>query len=389
MRLLVIGDCNSIHILNFIRVVLEKKDKTNVTLFNMNEQGITNYETYEYYKKNNIKVISNNEFNKIIKNNIIRKIPKLRTLFYIKLLGRKIRKLGEFDYCLIHFVDKTKTKITVRNKNKYKHIIPVFWGSDLLRNKGINSTIYRKLFQISHKIVFNTENMKRAFEKVYKDEFKYKSEVIKFPIMSFEKIKDLQKINNIESIKANLGLPKDKLIVVCGHAGTKEEQYEKLVDSLSMCNDYVKKKCYFVFMMTYGREDLREYQNKIKTLIKDFSLDGLVLCDYTEHDELLKLFFCSNIYITTIITDAFSSVMQENLYSGAMLIYGKWLNYFEIENSAIVARSVDEVRDVTDSLQDIVVNYDGLKPLLNNNSQLISNISSPQSISAKWGKIVN
>lgn len=388
MKVLIIGDCNSIHIVNFMRVVLKRLDKLEITLFDMNAQGITNKEAYEYYQKNNIKIVINNGLVQIVKSNLIRKIPKLRVLVHLMLLNRKISELGDFDYCLIHFVDVIKAKIVVRNKNKYRNIIPVFWGSDLLRNKKIESSYFRKLFQLSYKIVFNTENMKRNFKNVYKKEFDSKVEVIKFPTMSFGKIKHLQKASNLESVKKSLALPKDKLIVICGHSGTKEEQYEKLIDSISMCSEYVKKKCYFVFLMTYGRSDLKDYQNDIKGLINKNNINGIVLSNYTEHDEILKLFICSNIYISTITTDAFSGVMQENLYSGAMLIYGKWLKYYEIENSDIVAQSVQTISDVTHSLQDVVMNYDKIKPRLKQNAELISSISSPQIINEMWRKKV-
>lgn len=388
MKVLIIGDCNSIHIVNFIRVVLENLDHIEITLFDMNAKGISNHEAYDYYNQKNIRVILNNGLKQLVKSKIIRKIPKLRVLVHTELLRRKIKKLGDFDYCLLHFVDLTKAKIINRNKNRYKKIIPVFWGSDLLRNKKIDSKGYRRLFQLSYKIVFNTENMKRVFEKVYKNKFDIKIEVIKFPVMSFERIDYLRKINNVDTIKFILGLPNDKFIVVCGHSGYKEEQYEKLIESLSMCNENVKRKCYFVFLMTYGRTDLQAYQYKIKDLLEKSGLDGKVLSEYMEHDEMLKLFMCSHIYITTLTTDAFSAVMQETLYSGSILIYGKWLNYFEIENSTIIANPVEKIGDVTDSLQEIVENYDQIKPRLIKNSELLSSISSPQSINEIWRKKV-
>src|SRR5690606_31344940 len=100
----------------------------------------------------------------------------------------------------------------------------------------------------------------------------------------------------------------------------------------------------------YGPSYLREYQNKIRNLLKEKSLDGMVMGDYLVQNELLKLFLCNDIYITTITTDAFSGVMQENLYCGAMLIYGRWLKYYELEDGAIVAHSIEKVTHVGESL---------------------------------------
>ncbi len=384
MKALIIGDCNSIHIVNFIRVVLEDMDNMEITLFDLKSQEISNKDALEYYEKNNIKVVLNNGLNELVKGSLIRKIPKLRVMAHIKQLNRKIRSLGSFNYCFIHFIDITKSKLVIQNKELYNKIIPVFWGSDLLRNEKLDSASYRQLFKMSHKIVLNTENMKRFFNKAFNTEFDSKVEVIKFPIMSFEKIDQLQETSDTDFLKKEFGLPRDRLLVICGHSGTKQEQYEKMIESLSKCNDEVKEKCYFLFLMTYGPLNLKEYQREIKNLLKDSGLNGAVLSDYMIQEKILKLFICSDIYITTITTDAFSGVMQENLYSGAMMIYGKWLNYFEIENSGIVAQSIDKINKVADSLEEVVRNYEEIQPRLKTNRDLILNISSPKRIKELW-----
>lgn len=388
MNVLLIGDCNSIHIVNFIKVVLSNSEIKKITIFDMNRQGLLNKDNDNYYKENGIELIRNNSFTELVKNKMIRKIPIIRSIIYFKLLNRKIEELEDFEYCLLHYIDITKVKLVLKNRNKYKKVIPIFWGSDLLRNKNINSNKYEQLLNISNKVIFNTENMKRSFEKIYKKKFKEKIEVIKFPTLSFQKIDQLQKKNNLQNIRIKHGIPNEKLIVICGHSGYRAEQYEKLIESLSKCSMTVKQKTYFIFMMTYGSADLEEYQKKIKSLIKENNLDGQVFCNYIKQEELLQIIKHSNIYISTITTDAFSAVMQEHLYTESVVIYGKWLNYYEIEQSRILSFPIEEVKFAGEMLEEIVTNYEYIKPKLKLNKELISKISSHESIEETWNKKV-
>lgn len=379
MKLLIVGDANTIHFYNYLKVVIKDLKNIQVTIFDITEAKHKIDIFYDYYEKNSMTIISGNSFLKPKK-----LLPKITLLLRILSMSRALKKLGCFDYCIIHFNEILRVCAVLINAMKYGKIIPVFWGSDLLRNKKIKSFYYQYLFHKAYKIIFNTENMKKTFENIYGDKFKVKTEVIKFPLMSFDKIDILRKEKDLILLKEDFGIPQSKYIVVCGHSGTKEEQYEKLVNAISKCDENIKQKCYFLFLMTYGNIDLYSYQNSIKNLVKEKKIDGQVLCKYMEHNEMLKLFLCSDIYITTITTDAFSGVMQEHLYTGAMLIYGQWLNYLELDNSGIIAKSIQTVDEVTSALEYIVMNLEDFKPKLINNSKIISDISSPQNICRYW-----
>ena len=377
MRVLIIGDGNSIHLRNYIKVVLDSFVEVKITLFDVTETKERRETMYNYYLSKNITVVSAQQ-------DSIIPISKMVSALKLLRMVKALKNLGSFDYCIVHYIEIIRVCAVLLNKSNYQKIVPVFWGSDLLRNNKIDTFYYRCFFHKAYKIVFNTENMKGCFQKIFKDEFDNKTEVIKFPSLSFKEIERLKLTVCNEITKQTMGLPRNKYIVICGHAGTKQEQYEELIEAISTCDSEVKERCFFVWLMTYGHSDLHEYQNKIKKLVEEKALDGVVLCNYMEHDDMLKLFMCSDIYITTIKTDAFSGVMQENLYVGAMLIYGKWLNYYEIENSEIIARSVDKVSDITKALNEVVINYEKLKPKLKDNSILISEISAPESIKNLW-----
>ena len=140
--------------------------------------------------------------------------------------------------------------------------------------------------------------------------------------------------------------------------------------------------------MTYGPTDLTENQQQVINLIKQKCIRGKVLCDFLAQEEVLQIMICADLHITVIRTDAFSGVMQENIYTGSFVIYGKWLNYYELERSQIIAQPIDDISDVTKTLEYVITNYETIKLKLNNNKALISNLSAPNSIKERWWKNV-
>lgn len=383
MKILIIGDGNSIHLYNFIKVVLSDFEKNEITLFDMSIKN-SNVEAYNFYTKNRVKVILNNSFLDLVGSNLMKDIPKIRSGIYKRKLHNRVKKLGDFDYCLLHFVDSLKSYLVYKHKKQFKRIIPIFWGSDLLRNPNLETKEYERLFKISYKIIFNTENMKREFSSFYGSRFTGKSEVIKFPTLSFNKIDELENQMSFNDIRTQLNLPLDKYVVVCGHAGSMADQHEQLVEAISHCDESVLDKCHFVFPMTYGEDNLIEYREQISKLMKKKEIKGEILRDYLVNKEMLKYMISADVHINVSKTDAFSGIMQENLYSGSFVIYGKWLNYLEIENSGIIAYPIKKISDVSRELDKLIMEFNELKQELKKNRKLISNISSPDIIKTLW-----
>ena len=89
MRILLIGDGNSIHLLNYIRVIFGEVDGYNITIFDMNRRENTNQEAYEYYKERKIRVVPNDLFPSKIRLN------KMDLPFYLWHLNQKLCRLED------------------------------------------------------------------------------------------------------------------------------------------------------------------------------------------------------------------------------------------------------------------------------------------------------
>lgn len=382
-NILIIGSANSIHIKKFIKVILKNNKNINeVIIFNIGDEKNLTFEDNEYYKKEKIEVINPKCFNG--KNKIF--ISMLNFFSKLIILYKLLNK-QKIDYCLIHYCSLRAMIFTIIFKSYLKNIIPVFWGSDVLRNKNINNFLYLKAFKNSKYIIMpNLYTKDVLLEKIHYN-FKEKIKVIMFPSGTCEKINSMVGKINFSLAKEKFDLPKNKKIILCGHTATRAEQYEKLIKELNKCNKEVLKNSYFVFMMTYGDSDKEVYQKEIENLLKKSNLNYQVLKNYINFEDILYLHFASDIHISTIKTDAFSFFFQEELLVGNIVIYGKWLNYKEIEKENFFAISFNEFIDISAKLDDVIKNFSEYKLMAKQNKDSLFEIQSNYSIINQWNEI--
>lgn len=371
----------SIHPRKFIEIIMKDEiEYSEIVIFNQGFSEKFSQEVISFLVDRHIKVINIPTIKSSLRTvraliNYCHKEFKLR---------RHLRMHGSYDICLIHYCSWQSALWVTRTKKYYAKIIPVFYGGDVLRNKRLNWFFFKKLFAGASFLVFPNINSSEVFAEKTKYLHADKSITIQFPTEFVRRMLEIETSVDINGIKNAFQLPLDKIIVLCGHTATRAEQYEKIITSLTKCNEITRQSCYFVFMMTYAPDDFKSYQMEVEKLIDDNEIQGVVLKDYIPYGEILKLHYISDIHITAILTDAFSCFLQEELFAGSIILYGSWLKYFEIENNRFFTFSFDET-DSIHQLMDYIVNNIAI---FSNKSKInragIISIASEDSIRNMW-----
>ena len=371
MKILVIGNANSIHICNQIKYIFSKIDNVEVTLLDLNFGKRDNQVAYDYYASLNINVVSC-----IIKKNLRGIWGKLAHLYIPQ---KRIRALREdFDYCIVQSVDMLRVLTTICTKKYYRKIVAVFWGADLLRNNQITTGVYKKFFKLCYKIVLNTEYMNKLFEEKTCHKYIDKSEVIKIPLDSFEIIDKM--IDKRDYFRKELSIPLNKKMVLLCHSAIIQEQLDEVLINLAKVEKKILEKCFFVFQFTYGDQTKAHYIEIAQKFLQEQDLAGRILKEFLPREEIMKYIINTDFYISMVKTDSFSATMQEVLYSGGSFIYGSWLKYFELED--IPLKKIDCIEELKCVFEEEVdkenkeINYDIRKS--------IAKISLPDEIRKKW-----
>lgn len=380
------GASNSRHLYNYISIVLKDTAKfDDITIFNVAHIAETPSEFADYYKKRGI-TINNPKctFRKI--SGPLRSICNFteRTIELIKLLRK-----NKYDYAIIHFCSWQAMRWVSLFRQHFCHIIPVFWGGDVLRNKKVNASYYRNVYSAADCIVLPNANSLEVFNEKTCNSFETKSILIQFPqkmISAFLAAEQTMPSN--KDVKEEYGFPQGKLIVICGHTATRAERYEQIIDELKRLPNDIINQCYFVFMMTYAPEEYRTYQTEVEHLIKSYNIPGCVLKEYLNYDQMQKLHSVSDIHITNIKTDALSCFLQEQMLAGSVLVYGKWLKYLDIETPDFYAISFEEISQLANTFVDVVKDFENNKTKSKINRNGIINLASEEVITSEWNKIL-
>lgn len=384
-KILIIGAANLQHTVNFIDTLLVCDSENQVTVFNTEYKSDLVPEIKSFYSDNAIKVVNTENLSRS-------KIGKVRAVLNImkmeRVLHRECRLNKQYDMCFILYCSWQSSIWVAKYHNYFKAIIPVYFGSDVLRNRKLTNRFFSKMNSVAEHIILPNLNTLEKFNEKTSNEYADKSCVIQYPQKMVATMLGYQPLHNKEHDRAFFDLPLDKVIVLCGHTATTAEQHEEMIESLSRCRADTLDKCYFVFMMTYAPGDYQEYQERISSIVAKSKLNGTVLKSRIKYEDMPKLHYACDVHITTIKTDAFSCFLQEEMLAGNILIYGKWLNYYEIENDRFFAYPVDTVADLADTVDKVIEQLEHNMEKSKHNIQGIMELASEESIRNEWNRIV-
>ena len=384
-KILIIGAANLQHTVNFIDTLLVGNSENQVTVFNTEYKSDLVPEIESFYIENAVKVVNTENLSGS-------KNGKIRAVFNIMKMGRALhyecRLNKQYDMCFILYCS-WQSSIWISKYYKYfKTVIPVYFGSDVLRNEKLTNHFFSKMNSVAEHIILPNLNTLEKFNEKTSNVYATKSCVIQYPQKMVATMLGYQPLHDNEYDRAFFDLPLDKVVILCGHTATTAEQHEEMIAALSDCRDEIPDKCYFVFMMTYAPGDYQEYQKKICALLANSRLNGTVLKTRIKYEDMPRLHYACDVHITTIKTDAFSCFLQEEMLAGNILIYGKWLNYYEIENDRFFAFPINTLDELAETVNNVVERLEDNRENSKLNIKGIMELASEDAIRREWNRIV-
>jgi len=384
-KLLIIGAANLQHTVNFIDTLLIDNSENQVTLFNTEYTSDLVPEIESFYVHHAVKVVNTEKLSRS-KNGKVRAVLNLMRME--RTLHNECRLNEQYDMCFILYCS-WQSSIWVSRYHKYfKKVIPVYFGSDVLRNGKLTNRFFSKMNRVAGHIILPNLNTLKKFNEKTGNEYESKSCVIQYPQKMVATMLGYEPLHDKMRDREFFGFPLDKIIVLCGHTATTAEQYEEMIHSLSKCRDDILDRCHFVFMMTYAPGDYQDYQETISNLLAQSKLKGTVLKTRIKYEDMPKLHYACDVHITTIKTDAFSCFLQEEMLAGNILIYGKWLNYHEIENDRFFAFPVNAITDLSDTVNGVIDHIQDNIEKSKLNVKGIMELASEEAIRNEWNRIV-
>ncbi len=293
-----------------------------------------------------------------------------------------LEQLSVFDVIQVLWLEREWSYFYRLIRKKAKRLNLNIGGSDFYRSESTERNFKRRLIASADCIIGQTKGMVREFSEYYGQDVEGKMCLLPYGVEVLERINDIGEISN-EKLRAKYGIVRDKLIVTCGHNASKAHQHTEMLDALKRLPKHIKEQIVCVFPMTYP-EGAGDYIREIRSLLDASDLEHLILTEFMDFQGMAEYARISDIMIHVQTTDQLSSTMLEEMYAGSVIIAGSWLPYESLHEHGLYFLDVDKIADVTDILEDVVINIHKYKQRCKENARIVWNHSSWERMAIKW-----
>jgi hypothetical protein len=296
----------------------------------------------------------------------------------------KIIRCNQYQCIHLHYVEQMYCKVANVIRENCQRFIITYWGSDFYRQTNNDRILEKKMLNDADIITFDNESMLKEFCTELGDDFRSKCVIKRFGLSALDYIKNNK--TDIIQIKRENDIPEDKIIIMCGYNGKKEQNHIPLIKSIVKLDPVIKEKIYLVVPMTYGVLEYG-YVLQIKEMLEEGNIQFKILEKFMDFVEISNLTKIVDIMIHVQTTDSLSATMLEHLYAGNIVIAGNWLPYDELKDINVEFISIDIMEDITYKISGIVNNIDEERKKYEVNSKIIYELSSWNNNVSKWNEL--
>jgi len=381
MKVLLIGDGNSQHIINYTQNLKNSAENISISILSTIRLKFSNK---KYYDKA-IDIFSKYKIYILIDKLIILTwdgfFRWLRYYFYRQLIS----KLGNYDIIHFHYISPDAyylSNIFKKKKNDVK-IIFSFWGSDFYRLKQANINRMVAACDNANVISFGTKKMLNDFI----SKTRWGKGNLKIANIGSDMIGKISKFYKSRiHFRNNLGISINDIVITIGTNLTKEQQHIAIIEQFKNIKN--KQNIIIHLMATYP-SNVNVYKNRI---IKELDKTGIkykIVDSYLTEDEIAILRVVSDVLINLPTTDAFSRTMLESLFARNIVITGKWLPYDDLYNNNAILLTIEKISELPHILNNVIDNYEYYFNKTERNVPILEKILSWEQNIQSWLELYN
>lgn len=384
MRVLIIGDANSIHLMGFVTNLQRKKKIDELIIYNIGS-SCTEINKNSY-TQSAIRIVESVRLNE---KSLISKIPRIRFYYLIHLEHKLLESLGKMDFIHIHYVSSRISAHAKLFSIMSSKIISTFWGSDLYRSSRREIKLQTKLVKYSERITLVTNQVKEDFQKNFGSKFNEKIRIVPFGLIPLTYINQLDSIETKNESREKIGIPNDAFVIACGYNARPMQQHLKIIEAFNNYEAPLPENLLFIFPMGYGGDATDAYKLQVKEALMNSKIKGYILEEYLEKEAIARFRRSCDVMINIQTSDASSGSMLEHLCAGSVVINGEWLPYKPHEDMGACFVKVKSTKELPETICDILNNLEFYKNKCNINKEIINKFALWENTIEKWINIYN
>lgn len=343
MRLLVLGNPDSIWTREFIEFALKRPDRKISVLYDSQAKG----EFAGFYESLGVEVIRTPPIS-----SIVMKIPKLRSILMLKQYIRVAIRSSPYDTVINMFVTPFTLACAVAQKRYGATAIAYFCGSDIVRADSLTCAILKKyLGKIDYAILAST-NVQRAFVEKIPHFDDCRRATIHLGISAFSNIDWEIEYSGIEKCKSSFGISTEEITLCIGYNGSNDQNHLRVLEQIKTMPKDVKGKIVVLLPMTYAGTE--RYIAQVEAAAKDSGFKFIIFKEYMQRRKVAQFRLATDIFINAQTSDGLSGSVLEVLYAGALLLNASWLHYVEYDTWGVKYSTFSRFEDLPGLLADVM-----------------------------------
>lgn len=294
--------------------------------------------------------------------------------------------IGKYDIIHIHYLYDLYCLFTDKLKGLCHNLMITIWGSDFYKADMKQKVNLKQIVDKADKISFDNEQTLNEFVQFYGRDVEDKTTICRFGLTMLDYIDKVTSLD-VEKYKSMYKIPKDAYVITCGYNADICQHHLEIIESLNDCNSILNENIYYLFPMTYKRDE--EYVELVRRKLESSKLNYRIIEDFMDFKEMALLTRATDIFIQLQETDTLSATMQENLYAGNIVITGSWLPYQCLKQEGANFYTVDDVKDISQRLESLIKGSLQNKKDFEHNKEIISSYSCWDSTYKQWYDLYN
>lgn len=252
-----------------------------------------------------------------------------------------------------------------------KTIITVF-GGDFYKSNFFMRLLMKKMVKEVQIISAPNPDTLRAFSEKFNIPHS-KQRLVRFGLSILDEIDNLSN-DDIHYWKVNQKISNDKILIACGYNKSANQNIPQIVNSIIQEKDLLPR---IILCFQFPGEET-EYTRLVIEELKRNKVDYRIFCDRFSDRELAIYRKAMNVMIQVQTSDSFSGAMQEHIYTGSIVITGKWLPYAFLDDQGVDYIRINSIKEVGTT----IINSLDHKINLKINKSIIASYS-------KWSVTIN
>lgn len=326
MRVLILGDANSIFIKSFIeRVLLPGGAETALPV-----EGVLSAGYEEFYRRAGVALEPR-------PGGLLHRIPVVRsTAGALHWCGRLGRRYGRFDVVHVHGLNRFRGNMARFLRRDAGRVLLSVWGDEALRAGARSVRENRRFVALADGVTVSTEALGEAVRTLYGGACRCPVTLARFGNNIFDILDRLESGETREQSREKLGLSADGTrVVTVGHNARMVQRHRELLDVLARLPAEMRRRVTVVLPATYGDWD-DAYRRELRERLHGLRCPVRVLTGYMDEDDVARLRRVTDVFLHAQQTDAFSAALQEHLYAGGTVLSGGWLSYPPLGGNGLV-----------------------------------------------------